>query len=272
VTFDGPESKVSARDTHDGRQLYGQDPASYGAGRPAYPERVYDVLVARCGLREGSRVVEIGPGTGLATARILALGAKVTGIEPNEPLARYLQKTLGNRSLDVVVAAFEDAPLEDGIFELAVAANAFHWVDQEVGPPKLRRIVVPGGWLAIWGMLFVDPTRPDQLTPFLQRELGLSSSPVITPERLPFHMDEAARLPELRRAGFVNIESEVIRSQVPMGAAEVRALYASMTTILCRPPAEQPRLLDAIEGIVRDEFGGEVDRHFITGLYTARNP
>lgn len=263
---------MDPRGVANGRRLYGQDPGSYHAGRPDYPERVYEVLVDRCGLREGSRVIEIGPGTGLATARLLSLGARVTGVEVNAAMADYLGGTLGSQKLDVVVAPFEEAELADGAFDLAVAANAFHWIDPEVGAQRLRRLLVPAGWVASWGMLFDDPTRPDDLSPFLERLLGVSSTLASTPEALPFHLAEAAHLPELRRAGFVDIESEVIRSEVTMTPDQVRALYASMTIILRRPPGEQPGLLDAIEAIVRDEFGGHLERHFVTGLSTARNP
>ena len=271
VTSDDPES-VPVRDPGDGGQLYGQDPRSYRAGRPDYPERVYDVLVHRCGLREGSRVVEIGPGTGLATAKMLSFGANVTGVEVNASMAQYLLETLGDKDLDVVVAPFEDAQLANGAFDLAVAANSFHWVELAVAARKLRRLVVPGGWVGIWGMLFDDPTRPDDLGPYLQSLLGVSSTLTAGPGSLLSRLDEAAGLPDLREAGFVVIESELIRSTMTMDAVQVRALYASMTLILCRPPPEQARLLDALEEIVRDQLGGRVDRHFVTRLHTARNP
>jgi SAM-dependent methyltransferase len=263
---------VAAADPVDGRQVYGQDPASYRAGRPDYPQRVFDVLVDRCGLGEASRVLEIGPGTGLATARLLALGANVTAVEVNPSMATYLRETLPDDALQVVRSSFEDAPLMEASFDLAVAANAFHWVDQEVGPKRLRHLVVAGGWIAIWGMLFDDPTRPDDLAPSMQSLLGVSSIAAAEPGELPFHLDMSSRLPGLHNAGFVEVDNEVIRSDVTMTAAQVRALYASMTLILCRPRDEQAGLLDTIEGIVRDDFGGHVDRHFITILYTARNP
>jgi SAM-dependent methyltransferase len=262
---------VDARDGAKGRQLYGQDPRSYNAGRPDYPDRVYQVLVDRCGLREGSRVLEIGPGTGLATARLLSLGANVTGVEVNPSMADYLRATLGGQGLDVVVAPFEEAQLAEGAFDLAVAANSFHWIDPGVGVEKLGRLLVPAGWVAIWGMIFDDPTRPDELAPYVKNLLGVSSTFAATPGGLPFDLDQAARFPELRRAGFLDIESEVIRSEVTMNAAQVRALYASMTIILRRPPGERAHLLDAIAAIVQDEFGGRIERHFVTGFYTARN-
>jgi SAM-dependent methyltransferase len=258
--------------THRARELYGQDPASYSAGRPDYPHRVYDILVNRCHLREASRVLEIGPGTGQVTARLLSLGARVTAVEPNAPMAEYLEEALGGTALDVVVASFEEARIADQRFDLAVAANAFQWVDRDIGPQKLRRLVVPGGWVAIWGMLFDDPTRRDEFNTWLESLLGPPLAAVTDPGRLQMLIDEAERLPELRHAGFLDIESELIRSDVSMNGEQVRALYASMTTILLRPPSEWPHLLDSIEETVRDQFGDRVDLHFVVGLYTARNP
>jgi SAM-dependent methyltransferase len=258
--------------THEGRELYGQDPASYSAGRPDYPERVYDVLVNRCHLREASRVLEIGPGTGQVTSRLLSLGASVTAVEPSAPMAEYLEEALGGTALDVVVATFEDARIADGSFDLAVAANAFQWVDREVGAHKLRRLVVPGGWVAIWGMLFEDPTRRDEFNSWMESLLGPPLAAGTDPGGLKILFDEAERLPELRQAGFLDVESELIRSDVSMNGEQVRALYASMTTILLRPPSERPQLLDSIEETVRDQFGDSVDLHFVACLYTARNP
>src|SRR5438309_1460157 len=57
----------------DHRRLFGGDPGGYDRARPDYPSRVYEILRARCGLRPGAATLEIGPGSGLATRRLLAL-------------------------------------------------------------------------------------------------------------------------------------------------------------------------------------------------------
>jgi hypothetical protein len=56
------------------RTIYGRDAQGYDAGRPDYPAEVYEILAARCGLRAGASVVEIGPGTGLVTRRLAGGG------------------------------------------------------------------------------------------------------------------------------------------------------------------------------------------------------
>jgi hypothetical protein len=71
----------------EARTIYGGDPAGYEAGRPDYPDELYDILGSRCGLRPGASVVEIGAGTGLVTRRLVAAGARVTAVEPDEHMA-----------------------------------------------------------------------------------------------------------------------------------------------------------------------------------------
>jgi len=186
-------------------------------------------------------------------------------------MAAYLRQTHGDDNMDVIVASFEDAPLAENAFDIAVAATSFHWVDQRAGTKKLRRVLRPGGWVAIWWMLFEDPTNPDDFTRAAETILGDSPNSLVEPEVPPFQLDEIARRSDLRRAGFVDVESELIHSEMDMDADEVRALYATMAIILRRPVEAQTAALDALHALVRREFGGRVKRSFVTALYTARN-
>ena len=42
----------------EGRRFFGSDPDAYDRARPGHPERVYEILVERCGLRAGTSVLE----------------------------------------------------------------------------------------------------------------------------------------------------------------------------------------------------------------------
>ncbi len=113
----------------EARRLYGADPVGYEAGRPDYPERVFGVLTARCGLDGSSTVVEIGAGTGSVARRLTALGARVLAIEPDHALAAYLRESMDSTRVDVLESSFEDAPIGEGRYDIAVAAMSFHWVN-----------------------------------------------------------------------------------------------------------------------------------------------
>jgi SAM-dependent methyltransferase len=254
-----------------GRDLYGQDSTAYALGRPDYPEAVYDVLRDRCHLSDGTRVLEIGPGTGLATQRFLSLGAAVTGVEPNPTLAAFLLRALPDADLAVEVASFEGARLPDGAFDLAVAANSFHWVDPSVGRKKLQRSLRPGGWVAIWWMLFEDPTMLDDFDRAIETVLGPSQS-IVDPGPASLQIESDARCAHLRAAGFVDVRSEIIRSVHTFDSARIRDLYATMAIVLRRPEPEQAAVLDALQTLVERDFDDLVTRTFVTALYTAQTP
>ena len=263
VVSDGP-------DPLEGRHLYGQDPAVYALGRPDYPPRVYHLLISRCGLTASSRVLEIGPGTGLVTRRLLDVGARVTAVEPDPAMAHYLTQALPEPRLDIVVQAFEDASLAASAFDVAVAANSFHWVAQPRGLQQLGRAIRSDGWVALWGMLFEDPTTPDDLSRLVEDLVG--KSPGSDHRQLPSPFDQTSRRAELSAAGFVDIDSELLRDTIELDPLKARALYASMTVILRRTAEQRPAVLDAIEAAVRDRFGGCVQRQTVGVIYTARNP
>jgi hypothetical protein len=70
----------------------------------------------------------------------------------------------------------------------------------------------------------------------------------------------------------VDAESELIRWNIRLNPDAVRALYGSMIRIRRRPRDERERLLDIIATTAAQEFGGVVNRPFVTAVYTARRP
>jgi SAM-dependent methyltransferase len=228
----------------EGRRLFGLDPAGYLAGRPEYPEAVYEALVQRCGLGPTARVLEIGPGTGLLTRHLLRQGARVTAIEPDRSMAPYLSDTAASANLDVVIASFEEADITQEKFDLAVAATSFHWVDQEVGLSKLGQVLRLGGWVALWWTFFRDPDQPDEFSRALDHILGpLTRGAFDEPGRPPFQLDESHRRRDMTRwAGLDDVTSQVIPWTCEITPVQARALYASMGTVIRHRPTSSAGL------------------------------
>jgi SAM-dependent methyltransferase len=258
-------------DPGEGRQLFGYDPASYDAARPGHPDRVYEILAARCGLADGTHVLEVGPGTGQATRRLLGRGASLLLVEPDTRLAAHLVATFGDE-VDVLPAPLEEAGLPCASFDIAVAASSFHWIDEPVGLAAIQAALRPGGWAAIWWTLFGEGSGPDPFiratTPLLE---GLESSPTRGVAGGPPHaLDIEARTAALDEAGFVDIEHEVICWEWSWDAAGIRALYASFSPIIRLDDIERERILDRLEAVAEHDFGGRVERGLRTSLYVAR--
>jgi SAM-dependent methyltransferase len=265
------ERELLGRDA--GSQVFGEDAAGYDAARPGHAEEVYEILRDRCGLRSGSKVLEVGPGTGQATRRLLELGADpLVGLEPDPALAAFLRERLGGR-IEIRPITLEAAELEDD-FDLATAASSFHWVAEHVGLDRFRDALRPGGWVALWWTVFGDAGRPD---PFgdavdgLMHELPRSPSEG-TGGRPPFAHDGEARVAALERAGFEAIEPRRIEWEHTWDAAGIRGLFGTFSPVRALPPDRRDALLDEIRRIAEDAFGGRVTKPVVTALYTARKP
>ena len=260
-------------DRKEGRRLFGLDPAAYDSARPGHATRVYELLVERCGFQADARVLEVGPGTGQATRRLLDLGGRVLALEPDPALAAYLEDTLGAR-IEVKVTALEDAELEAAGFDLAVAASSFHWVDEEVGLARLFEALRSGGGVALWWTLFGEGDKPDAFisatTPLLE---NLTASPTRGTEGRPAHaLDKEARLGALLAAGFENAEHEVTRWEAHWNTSGIRALYGTFSPIARLDDERRTEILDGVARIAERDFGGRVERTLITSIYTARKP
>lgn len=237
---------------------------TYRRGRPAYPEAVFDLLTARCGLRPGVRVLEIGAGAGLATGPLLARGANVVAVEPGANLAALL--AADHPEVEVVVGDFETAPLT-GPFDLAVAATSLHWVDPVAGIAKLGTLVRPGGWLAAWWTEFGDVNRPTAFRDRLDevyRDL-MPAEPGYRDSRS--HVLDTERWSAVLTAGgwFGDVSVDVIEWQQRLTPDSARELWSTFPNVAELGPAEREQFLGRLAALV----DGGVDDPRLTVVYTA---
>jgi SAM-dependent methyltransferase len=262
-------------DRVEGRHAFGSDPAAYHDARPAYPERVFEILQQRCGLRPGCRTFEIGPGTGICTRRLLELGASpAVVVEPDARLADFLTKTLEPlSSVDVRVATFERVRLPFDWFDLGASASAFHWLDERKSLHKVAQALRDGGWWAMWWNLFFPDSTTDEFhraTRFLFDNLDRSPSWGVD-GRPSFALDSEARIANLRVLNrFENVQVDVIRWTVVLDTQRVMRLYATFSPISRLRPEKRQRLLDNLAQVSDKQFGGQVEFPITTPIYTAQ--
>ena len=259
----------------EGRRVFGSDPETYDRARPGHAERVYEILVERCGLGPGTRVLEIGPGTGQATRRLLELGADpLVAIEPNEDLARYLAHSVGD-GVDIRVTALEDVDLPESSFDLAAAASSFHWIDEATGLATVYHALRPDGWVALWWTGFGDRDRPDAFHDATVELLeSMPKSPVGSHRagRVPSEGGDPVWLTALRDARFENMAYERIPWSKTFDATEIRAIFSTFSPLLVVDEERRTRTLDELERIAHEDFGDRVEKPIVTALYTARKP
>jgi SAM-dependent methyltransferase len=142
----------------DPRQRFSNLAGDYMLYRPSYPEEAWCWIAQRTGLRPQAVACDLGSGTGIATRALLERCARVYAVEPNAEMRAAAERTLeGVAGFVSVAGSAEATALAEQSIDLVVAAQSFHWFPVEPTRQELRRILKPGGYLAlIWNERLVD--------------------------------------------------------------------------------------------------------------------
>lgn len=121
----------------------------YAAARPAYPAELFDALDELLGHRlDGADVVDVAAGTGISSRQLAQRGARVVAVElSGAMLTRLVADSPGVRA---VQGSGNSLPLADASADLITFAQAWHWMDPRRALPEIRRVLRPGGVLALW--------------------------------------------------------------------------------------------------------------------------
>ncbi len=145
MTEKGMTERELLRSTFDGAALL------YDEARPGYPEALFDDVVFLSGIPPEGSILEIGCGTGQATAPLARRGFRILCIELGANLGAIARRNLADYPLvEVRTGDFEHYPVAEGAFDLGVSATAFHWLDPARAYPKIKRALRPGGAIALF--------------------------------------------------------------------------------------------------------------------------
>ncbi len=155
----------------------------YDEVRPGYPEALFDDVVSLSGIPSGGRILEIGCGTGQATVPFARRGYHILCVELGENLAAVARRNLeAYPRVEVRTGDFERWPLEEGTFDLAVSATAFHWLDPAVAYPKVAMALKPGGAIALFWNVHVHSDASDSFFEAAQEVYEREAPEIVGPE------------------------------------------------------------------------------------------
>ncbi len=123
----------------------------YEERRSGYPDEVIEDIVKLSKIAFGGKILEIGCGPGNATVPFAKRGYEILGIELGERLAAIAaQNCRKYPGVKIKNMAFEDWDCEERSFDLAIAADAFHWIPPKIGYPKVARALKDTGSVAFF--------------------------------------------------------------------------------------------------------------------------
>jgi ubiquinone/menaquinone biosynthesis C-methylase UbiE len=253
------------------RAVFNEDTQRYDRIRPGYPMELFVDLETLAGIGPGSRVLDIGCGTGQLTLPLAEHGCVIVALDIGGEMAALTRRKLAQHpSASVHVAAFEDWPLPSQPFDAVVSATAFHWLDPTVRVRKAAQALRPGGALATIATHHI--AGGDERF-FLEVQKCYVKWNPATPAR-----------PRLPSADDVPLDSEELDRSGLFGAAlfrryEWEQTYATaayrellLTYSDHRSLAAEARqgLLACIASVLDSRYGGMIAKRYLTELRIAR--
>ena len=123
----------------------------YDLARPGYPKQLIDDVINMANLPDSGRILDIGTGTGKGTISFAQKGYSIHCIEPGENLIAIAKQYLSiYPKVTFDLMTLEDWKLQSTSFDLAISAQAFHWVNREIGFNKVAQALKDKGHIAFF--------------------------------------------------------------------------------------------------------------------------
>lgn len=246
---------------------WGTDPEGWALFAEPHNEPLFEAVLDAAGVTDGTRLVDLGCGTGRALVLARDRGATGTGVDATAPLLEVARQRLPGATL--LLGELDELPLPDREADAVIGVNAFQFAAHP--PTAIReaaRLLAPGGRLV--ASLFAEPARSESTV--LHRAL----SPLMpVREHVPYALSDPGVLEStLRDAGLTVVDhGETVCVWAYDSVADtVRGLLASAGGALAISGAGRAAAANAVAAAVKPFVAadGTVRMHNVFRWVSAR--
>jgi SAM-dependent methyltransferase len=138
------------------RRLWGTDPRAWADLAEAHNQPLFEAVLDAAGVRPGTRLLDVGCGSGLTLVLAARRGAVPSGLDISPGLLRIAGERLPDA--DLREGDMESLPWGDAAFDAVVGVNAFQFAgDPRRALREAARVTRPGG--RVVASLFAAPER-----------------------------------------------------------------------------------------------------------------
>ena len=159
-------------------EMFNQMADYYDRYRPEYPQETINEIIQKADLYAGSKLLEIGAGSGKATAQFADFGFEMLCLDPGEDLVKKGNDKFHGKNIKFIVSRFENYSAQEEYFDAIISAQAFHWVPKPLGFERCSAILKKDGFLFLfWNIEIAKDTDFDrELLSILEKFSAFTSS------------------------------------------------------------------------------------------------
>src|SRR6516164_2067734 len=117
--------------------------------RPDYSDAAIDAMLSLAGVRNGSKICDVGAGVAHFTLMLAARGMDVTAVEPNDVMrANGMKRTKELTNVRWREGTGEQTGEPSQNFDMVTFGSSFTVVDRPLALKETARILKPRGWFA----------------------------------------------------------------------------------------------------------------------------
>ena len=248
---------------------------TYEKRRWEYPAELYEDIFEYTKTGTGKKAIEIGAGTGKATTPFLDAGFDVTAVEMGANMSAFIaDKFMERKKFNVITSTFEDVKLEENTYDLIYAASSFHWIEPEIGCPKVYRLLKTGGAVALFRSSNVTTTDDELYDEIQDAYKKHGHKPYVQPEDKgdlwsPREILRGYGFENLSDYGFTDISMTLYERKLSYTADEYIELMETMSDHRSLPDDDREALYKEIRKAINNH-GGIITKNHVFQLYMGK--
>ncbi len=259
------------KDITDRKAWYSPAADAYRQVRPRYPQALIDRILEITQLSSSFSLLELGCGPAIVTPAFAQLGGPLLAIEPNPDFARMAQETCQiYPNVTVQTCSFEEWELEAQSFDAVIAASSFHWIDPDIGYPKVKAALRSDGHLILLWNKEMQPSHEiyQQLSAvYADHAPALNRAYETQSEQLDI-LNQLGNL-SIESGHFKDLISESLTVSVTYSIDQYLLLLNTYSPYLKLEPEPQQKLFAGLRQVL-EQHGETIDLSYVSAFHIVK--
>jgi SAM-dependent methyltransferase len=253
------------------KNWYSEVAEAYHQARPTYRQELICRAVEVAKLSGDANILELGCGPGTATTAFAAMGFSMVCLEPSQETFELARKNCATyRDVKIQNVLFEEWELETKKFNAVLAANAWHWIPEEIAYAKAADALQDRGYLILlWN-----------LTPQPSYELYQALNEVYQIQAPSLARYETRQTQEdiLKKFGlnvtdsgrFNNLVSEQLHCEITYSVDNYFTLLNTFSPYRMLEPEKKDSLFTSLREVLEKNCGNSIQFSYLSAFHIAQ--